>query len=139
MKFFIGFIVLFLFFSSVAQTFTNPILPGAYPDPSICQAQGYYYIVNSSFEYFPGLPIHKSKDLVNWELIGYGLDREDQCNGTNNLLDVQSNGGIHAPTIRYHDGTFYIITTNIYSPVNGPTQFINFIITAKDPARSWSD
>ena len=139
MKFFIGYIVLFLFFSSVAQTFTNPILPGAYPDPSICQAQGYYYIVNSSFEYFPGLPIHKSKDLVNWELIGYGLDREDQCNGTNNLLDVQSNGGIHAPTIRYHDGTFYIITTNIYSPVNGPTQFINFIITAKDPARSWSE
>ena len=114
MKFFLRHVILFVSFSSIAQTFTNPILPGAYPDPSICVVDGDFYLVNSSFEYFPGLPIHKSKDLVNWELIGYGLDREDQCNGTNNLVDVQSNGGIHAPTIRYHEGIFYIITTNIY-------------------------
>ena len=94
--------------------FINPIISGAHPDPSICRAGDDYYIVNSSFEYFPGLPIHHSKDLVNWELIGHGLHREDQCNGNMNLVDVQSDGGIHAPTIRYHNGTFYIITI-IYS------------------------
>ncbi len=127
--------------SAQELTFTNPILPGAHPDPSICRVNDEYFIVNSSFEYFPGLPIHKSKDLVNWELIGYGLHREDQCTGTNNLVDVQSNGGIHAPTIRYNDGLFYIVTTNIYNPrkEGEPTQFINFIITAEDAAGPWSE
>ena len=88
------------------STFTNPILRGGYPDPSICRVGDDYYIVNSTFEYFPGLPIHHSKDLVNWELIGYGLHREAQATGSVNLVDVQSNGGIHAPTIRCHDGKF---------------------------------
>ena len=119
--------------------FTNPIISGAHPDPSICRAGDDYYIVNSSFEYFPGLPIHHSKDLVNWDLIGYGLHREDQCNGEMNLVDVQSDGGIHAPTIRYHKGTFYIITTNVYNSGDGsPGLMINFIITAKDPSGPWS-
>lgn len=124
-----------------AQTFTNPILPGGYPDPSICRVGEEYYIVNSSFEYFPGLPIHRSKDLVNWELVAYGLHRNEQCIGANNLVDVQQRGGIHAPTIRHHNGTFYIITTNVYSPKDKsqPTQFINFIITAKDIKGPWSE
>ena len=78
--------------------FANPIIKGGYPDPSICRVGGDYYIVNSSFEYFPGLPIHHSKDLANWTLIGHGLHREEQCTGTMSLVDVQSNGGIHAPT-----------------------------------------
>ncbi len=122
------------------QTFTNPIYGGGYPDPSICRVGDDYYIVNSSFEYFPGLPIHHSKDLVNWELVAYGLHREDQCISPNNLVDVQQRGGIHAPTIRYHEGTFYIITTNVYSPKDRsqPTQFINFIITAQDIKGPWS-
>jgi len=122
--------------------FTNPILRGAYPDPSICRVGDDYYMVNSTFEYFPGLPIHHSKDLVNWELIGYGLSRESQCNKEVNLVDVNSNGGIHAPTIRYHEGTFYIITTNVYYDPNrkeNPTDFVNFIITAKSPEGPWSD
>ena len=120
--------------------FINPIINGAHPDPSICRVGNDYYIVNSSFEYFPGLPIHHSKDLVNWELIGYGLHREDQCNGKMSLVDVQSDGGIHAPTIRYNKGTFYIITTNVYSPGNNlPAEMINFIITAKDPSGPWSE
>lgn len=119
--------------------FINPIISGAHPDPSICRVGDDYYIVNSSFEYFPGLPIHHSKDLVNWELIGYGLHREDQCNGEMNLVDVQSDGGIHAPTIRYHKGTFYIITTNVYNSGDGtPGLMINFIITAKNPSGPWS-
>ena len=119
--------------------FINPIISGAHPDPSICRVGDDYYIVNSSFEYFPGLPIHHSKDLVNWDLIGYGLHREDQCNGKMNLVDVQSDGGIHAPTIRYHKGTFYIITTNVYNSGDGsPGLMRNFIITAKNPSGPWS-
>ena len=100
-------------------SYTNPVISGSYPDPSICRVGDDYYIVNSSFEYFPGLPIHHSKDLVNWELIGYGLNRESQCNKKMNLVDVQSDGGIHAPSIRYHNGNFYIITTNAYMPKTG--------------------
>lgn len=121
--------------------FTNPIIAGSYPDPSICRVGEDYYIVNSSFEYFPGLPIHHSKDLVNWELIGYGLHREDQCTGEMNLVDVQQRGGIHAPTIRHHKGIFYIITTNVYSPIDQslPTKMINFIITAENIEGPWSE
>lgn len=123
------------------NTFTNPILPGGYPDPSICRVGDDFYLVNSSFEYFPGLPLHHSKDLVNWELVGYGLHREAQCTGEMNLVDVQSRGGIHAPTLRFHEGTFYLITTNVYVPPgdNQPTQFINFILTAQEIAGPWSD
>ena len=123
------------------DTFTNPILRGGFPDPSICRVGDDYYIVNSTFEYFPGLPIHHSKDLVNWELVGYGLHREEQASGAVNLVDVQSNGGIHAPTIRCQDGMFYIITTNVYLPPGdgAETEFINFVITADDPRGPWSE
>jgi xylan 1,4-beta-xylosidase len=125
---------------SAGNSFINPILPGGYPDPSICRVGDEFYIVNSSFEYFPGLPIHKSKDLVNWELAGYGLQTEEQCNGSINLVDVQSDGGIHAPTIRFHDGTFYIITTNVYYNLEKKeTDFVNFIITAKNVEGPWSE
>ena len=120
--------------------YINPVISGAHPDPSICRVGDDFYIVNSSFEYFPGLPIHHSKDLVNWELIGHGLHREDQCNGEMNLVDVQSDGGIHAPTIRYHKGKFYIITTNVYNSGDGkPGLMRNFIITAENPSGPWSN
>ena len=123
-----------------AQTFTNPVLPGGYPDPSICKVGDDFYMANSSFEYFPGIPIHKSKDLVNWTLIGHGLQREAQCNGAVNLVDVQPNGGIYAPTLRYHDGTFYVITTAIYFDAKTKKHVgNNFIITATNPAGPWSD
>ncbi len=123
-----------------AQTFTNPVLPGGYPDPSICKVGDDFYMANSSFEYFPGIPIHKSKDLVNWTLIGHGLQREAQCNGAVNLVDVQPNGGIYAPTLRYHDGTFYVITTAIYFDAKTKKHVgNNFIITAANPAGPWSD
>jgi alpha-N-arabinofuranosidase len=135
------FIFLPVLLSAQDLNYTNPILPGSYPDPSICRVGNDFYIVNSSFEYYPGLPIHHSNDLVNWELVGYGLHREEQCTGKMNLVDVQSRGGIHAPTIRYHEGTFYIITTNVYSPIDKtqPTKFINFIITAQNVKGPWSD
>ncbi len=129
-------ILIFFCYNSIAQnTFTNPIIPGGYPDPSIVRVGEDFYIVNSSFEYFPGLPIHHSKDLVNWKLIGNGLHRPSQASGDVNLVTVQENGGIHAPTIRYNDGTFYIITTNMHNKLPNA----NFIITAKDPKGPWSD
>ncbi len=122
-------------------TFRNPIVKGSSPDPSICRVGNDYYIVNSTFEYFPGLPIHHSTDLVNWKLIGHGLHRESQATGAVNLVDVQSNGGIHAPTLRCHDGRFYIITTNVYLPPEdgAETEFVNFVITADDIEGPWSE
>ncbi len=133
-------IFLSLIAKSGDETFTNPILAGGYPDPSICRSGENYYLVNSTFEYFPGLPIHRSKDLVNWELVGYGLHREEQVTGAVNLVDVQSNGGIHAPSIRCHDGRFYIITTNVYLPPGDgqATEFVNFVITAEHAEGPWS-
>ena len=111
------------------ETFTNPILSGFYPDPSICRVGDTYYMVNSSFEWFPGLPIHKSKDLVNWELIGYGLSRTSQIDYPDGL---DNSHGIFAPTIRYHNGKFYIICTMVGTKGN-------FIITTNDPSKPWSD
>mgnify|MGYP006092053825 FL=1 len=139
LKNYIIFIQVMHFLFSMDGNYINPIISGAHPDPSICRVGDDFYIVNSSFEYFPGLPIHHSKDLVNWELIGHGLHREDQCNQGMNLVDVQSDGGIHAPTIRFHKGIFYIITTNVYNSGDGePGLMRNFIITAKDPEGPWS-
>ncbi|MFV5690193.1 glycoside hydrolase family 43 protein [Flavobacterium sp. ZT3R25] len=109
-------------------TYQNPILSGFYPDPSICKVQDDYYMVNSSFGYFPGVPIFHSTNLVNWEQIGYVLDREEQLP----LAKAETTLGIFAPTIRYHNGLFYMITTNI-------TDKGNFYVTAKNPAGPWSN
>jgi xylan 1,4-beta-xylosidase len=108
--------------------FHNPILTGFYPDPSICRVGNDYYLVNSTFTYFPGLPIFHSKDLVNWKQIGNVIDRPEQLKYEG--LDVSR--GIFAPAITHHDGTFYLICTQVGS--NG-----NFIVTAKNPAGPWSD
>lgn len=97
-------------------------------------------MVNSSFEYFPALPIHKSKDLVNWELVGHGLNRLEQVSGQINLIDVQSNGGIYAPTIRFHNGKFHIVTTNVYyDEIKQRATATNFIITSSSPEGPWSN
>ena len=117
--------------SQEPETFNNPILPGYHPDPSICRVGDDYYLVNSSFEWFPGMPIYHSKDLVNWELIGHGLHRPEQLNLQEGLGDYM---GIFAVTIRYHNGLFYLITTCVACEKNG-----NFYITAEDPAGPWSD
>lgn len=112
-------------------TFNNPILSGFHPDPSIVRVGEDYYMVNSTFEWFPGMPIHHSKDLVNWSLIGYGLHRTDQVLLQEGLGDYM---GIFAATIRYRDGIFYLITTCVQCRKSG-----NFYITAKNPAGPWSD
>jgi len=108
--------------------YLNPILAGFYPDPSIARAGDAYYLVASSFAYFPGVPIFRSRDLVSWTQIGHVLDRPSQLN----LDSAGVSRGIFAPTIRYHDGTFYMITTLV-------DRGGNFYVTATDPAGPWSD
>ena len=111
-----------------AKTFQNPILPGFHPDPSICRVGDDYYLVNSSFEFFPGVPIFHSRDLMHWRQIGYCLTRKSQLN----LAHARASGGIYAPTLRYHNGTFYMITTLV--DTGG-----NFFVTATNPAGPWSE
>lgn len=106
----------------------NPILPGFYPDPSICRVEDDFYLVTSSFSYFPGVPVFHSRDLMHWEQIGHVLERAEQLHVTYEDISM----GIFAPTIRYHEGTFYMITTNM-------TTHENFICTAADPAGPWSN
>ncbi|KMK74397.1 glycoside hydrolase family 43 protein [Alkalihalobacillus pseudalcaliphilus] len=113
-------------------TYQNPIIPGFYPDPSICRVGDDYYLVTSTFEYFPGVPIFHSKDLVNWKQIGHVLDRPSQLN----LDGIPNSKGIYAPTIRYHEGIYYMITTFVVSQ-HGERK--NFYVTATDPAGPWSD
>jgi alpha-N-arabinofuranosidase len=114
----------------LSKIFRNPILPGCYPDPSICRAGDDYYLVTSTFEYFPGLPIFHSRDLVHWHQIGHVLDRPSQLP----LDEVRPSGGLYAPTIRHSNGTFYVINTL----VDGKTKSGNFIVTATDPSGPWS-
>lgn len=114
-------------------TFQNPLLSGFYPDPSICRVGEDYYMVNSSFVYYPGLPIHHSRDLIHWEQIGHGIERIDQLDYKN----CETSLGLWAPTIRYHQGTFYIINTFVSEGREARRD--NYIITAKDPAGPWSD
>lgn len=114
-------------------TFTNPVLPGFHPDPSIVRVGPDYYLITSSFEYFPGVPIFHSRDLVAWQPIGHVLDRPSQLD----LDGVASSDGIYAPTIRHHKGTFYMVTTLVAR--RKPKPYVNFIVTAKNPAGPWSD
>lgn len=114
------------------REFQNPILTGFYPDPSICRVGEDYYLVTSSFAYFPGLPIFHSRDLVHFTQIGHGITEE-------NILDYkecETSLGLWAPTIRYHEGTFYIINTFVSEGREARRD--NFIITAKDPKGPWT-
>lgn len=106
----------------------NPIIPGFYPDPSICRAEDDFYLVCSSFELYPGIPVFHSKDLAHWEQIACAMTMD---NGFHVKADM-GNGGIMAPTIRYRDGQFYIICCNFADRGT-------FYVTAEDPAGPWSE
>lgn len=106
----------------------NPIMPGFYPDPSICAVGEDYYLINSTFAYFPGLSLMHSKDLVHWEQIGNVMDRKSQLP----LKEAGHSAGLFAPTIRYHEGVFYVICTNV--SYGG-----NYIVTASNPEGPWSE
>lgn len=108
--------------------YTNPIIRGFYPDPSVCEADGIFYLACSSFQYFPGVPLFESTDLVNWTQIGHALTRKSQVM----LEKVNSSGGVFAPTLRFHEGRFYMVTNN-------NTTQENFYIYTDDIHGEWSD
>jgi xylan 1,4-beta-xylosidase len=113
---------------AVPGQYRNPILQGFHPDPSVTRVGKDYYLVNSTFAWFPGLPVFHSTDLVHWEQIGNALDRPG-------MLDFKRLGlsrAVFAPAIEHHDGLFYILNTCV--DCGG-----NFLITAKDPKGPWSD
>jgi alpha-N-arabinofuranosidase len=108
--------------------YTNPIIPGFYPDPSVVRVNGDFYLVTSSFEYFPGIPIFHSKDLLNWRQIGHVITRASQA-----FLDsAKHSHGIFAPNISYHNGKFYVAVFN-------RTTGRNLIYTADNPTGNWSE
>ncbi len=111
--------------------FYTPIMQGCYPDPSITRKGDDYYLVNSSFAFYPGVPIFHSKDLVNWTQIGNVLDRDSQLK----MENLKISEGIYAPDIVYnpHNDTFYMITTHIGGDMG------NMVVKTKDPMQGWSD
>lgn len=111
-----------------AEKLHNPVIGGFHPDPSVCRVGDDFYLATSSFHYFPGVPMYHSRDLVNWELIGNVLNRDSQLQ----LPNAHSWIGIYAPTLRYHDGVYYMVTTNVG---NGG----NFFVTATSPEGPWSE
>ena len=108
--------------------YLNPIVAGFYPDPSICRVKDDYYLVNSAFNYFPSIPIWHSKDLVHWTQIGNVIDRPSQFAMRGGAVQ----NGTYAPTIRYHDGTFYVVCTFVGG-------IGNFYVTATNAAGPWSE
>ena len=108
--------------------FTNPIMAGFYPDPSVTRVGEDYYLVNSTFAYFPGIPIFHSKDLKNWKQIGSVIDRPSQMT----FFGDRTSRGLFAPSINFYKGTYYITCTNI-------DKRGNFVMTAKKPEGPWSD
>lgn len=113
------------------DSFYTPILPGWYSDPSVCtNGKGDYFLVTSTFTYFPGVPIFHSRDLVNWKQVGHVLNRPSQLV---NMKGQHISGGIFAPAISYnpHNDTYYMVTTNVGAG--------NFYVKTKDPFGEWSD
>jgi hypothetical protein len=108
----------------------RPVVPGFHPDPTVCRVGDDYYLAHSSFEYFPGAPIFHSRDLVSWRQIGNILDRRGQFRRG----DGRPSGGIYGSTLRFHDGRFWFVTTNVGDAGSGQT-----VVTAEDPAGEWSD
>jgi alpha-N-arabinofuranosidase len=111
--------------------FRNPVLPGCYPDPSICRVGEDFYLVTSSFAYYPGLPLFHSRDLVGWRQLTHVLNRPGQLS----LEGLDVSDGVWAATIRHHDGIFYVVSTVARNRQGSLT----FIVTAGDPGGPWSD
>lgn len=108
--------------------YRNPILAGYYPDPSVTRVGDRFYLVNSTFAHYPGIPVFESTDLVNWHQLGHVIDRPSQLS----FEGLGTSKGVFAPAIAHHDGTFYVINTS----VDGGG---NFYVTAKSAAGPWSD
>lgn len=117
------------------STIVNPVIRGFNPDPSFCRVGDDYYILNSTFEWFPGVPIHHSRDLVHWHLIGHALDRRS-------LLDLDGIGdssGVWAPSLSFHDGLFYLIYTIVRHRAAPFKDLTNYLVTAPAISGPWSE
>ncbi|WP_082232989.1 glycoside hydrolase family 43 protein [Halobacillus massiliensis] len=117
------------------STIVNPILPGYHPDPSIVRAGEDYYIAVSTFEWFPGVQIYHSRDLANWELIGYPLTRSSQLDMIGNI----NSGGVWAPCLSYSNGKFYLIYTDVKSRQGAFKDTHNYLVTADKIEGPWSE
>jgi beta-xylosidase len=134
-----------------SKQMTNPIIRGFAPDPSLVLVDGTYFLVNSTFHLFPGLPIYTSQDLIHWHQIGNAINRPGQLSfsksstlihGLDNEDHLYATGGLYAPTIRYHNDTFYIVCTNVvnHGEEGKESALQNFIISTTDIyASKWSD
>ena len=114
---------------------SNPILPGFYPDPSICKKDDYYYIATSSFQWCPGIPIHRSKDLRNWEFVSHALTKTSQAD----LSRIGDSYGIWAPDISFANGKFWIIYTVVSALFNDLCIDNNYLMTAENIEGPWSE
>ncbi len=110
------------------RSYRNPILPGFHPDPSICRVDDCFYLVTSTFEFFPGIPVFRSRNLTDWHCVGHVITRASQMDFTG----TPHSRGLYAPTIRHHDGLFYVTCTNVSGGGN-------FIVHAANPSGPWSD
>ena len=110
------------------QIITNPVLPGSNPDPYMIRVGDDYYIATSTFEWFPGVAIYHSRDMVHWRLLTHPLTNSSQLN----LLGVPSSGGIWAPNLTYHDGIYYLLYTNVVGRKGVFKDLHNYLITASD-------
>ena len=121
------------------STFENPVIRGVAPDPSVCRVGEDFFLATSSFDFWPGIPIHHSTDLVHWELIGHAVTRPDQVWPGG---DANSAINLFAPTLRHHDGRFYVACTNAspQDPELGVAGGIvgNFVVHTEDPTGPWS-
>ena len=139
-----------------AQGFSNPVLPGFHADPSVCSNGEDFYLVNSTFQYFPGVPVFHSKDLIHWEQVGNCLSRQSQLDLTGLYTQGKAqlgwtNAGVYAPTIRYHEGRYYMVTTvfpsrrHFYVWTDNPAGewsepvFIDFAVGSCDPTLFWDE
>lgn len=113
----------------------NPILPGFHPDPSILRVGDDYYIATSTFEWFPGVQIHHSKDLVNWQLMTYPLTRKSQLNMIGNI----NSGGVWAPCLSYDNGLFYLVYTDVKSRKGAFKDTHNYLTVAENIEGPWSE
>jgi len=113
----------------------NPILKGFNPDPSIIRVGEDYYIATSTFEWFPGVQLHHSKDLVHWELIGQILHKKSQLD----LSGVPDSCGVWAPCLSYSDGVFYLVYTNVKSFTGVWKDTPNYLVTTTDIRGEWSE
>lgn len=120
---------------TVTAKIVNPVLSGFHPDPSLVRAGDVYYLANSTFEWWPGVRMHESRDLAHWSLMGYALDRRSQLD----MRGDPSSGGVWAPDLSYADGRFWLVYSDVKVVGGAFKDCVNYLVTAEDVHGPWSD